>query len=191
MNTILVDIEEASLRANETIASVRRLFKNETDQPATISIEDVTRQVLRLLQHDLQFNEVSVVTDFRVESPLVRANPVQLQQVILNLVKNAIEAMRFTYPDGRRLNVGTRLEGRSSVVLLVQDTGAGVHPEDQGRIFEAFFTTKPSGMGLGLAICRTIVERYKGRLVLAKSGPQGSIFEVTLPAVEDRSRYRA
>src|SRR5206468_4547055 len=158
--------------------SVRGLFKDATDQPATISVEDVTRQVLRLLQHDLQFNEVSVVTDLRVESPLVRADPAQLQQVILNLVKNAIEAMSFMPPDGRRLNVGTRLEGGSSIVLFVQDTGPGVHPEDQGRIFEAFFTTKPAGMGLGLAICRTIVERCDGRLVLAESSSRGSTFDI-------------
>jgi signal transduction histidine kinase len=184
MSVILKDIEEASLRVNATIASVRGLFMNAADQPATIGIEDVARQVLRLLQHELQFKEVSVVTEFRAAIPSVCADPAQLQQVILNLVKNAIEAMSSTPPDSRRLNVGTRLEGSSSVLLFVQDTGTGVHPEDQARIFEAFFTTKPAGMGLGLAICRTIVERYEGSLILAKSGPQGSIFEITLPAVD-------
>jgi signal transduction histidine kinase len=137
--------------------------------------------VLRLLRHELQFNEVSVATEFRLENPF--GDPAQLQQVILNLVKNAIEAMSSTLPDGRRLNIGTRLEGNSSVLLSVQDTGAGVLPQDQDRIFEAFFTTKPAGMGLGLAICRTIVERYEGSVVLAKSSSQGSIFEITLPTV--------
>ncbi len=189
MNVILKDIEEASLRVNATITSVRGLFKNAADQPTTISIDDVARQVLRLLQHELHFNEIIVVTEFRIEAPSVHADPAQMQQVILNLVKNAIEAMISTSPDGRRLNIGTRLEGNSTVLLSVQDTGAGVHPQDQGRIFEAFFTTKPAGMGLGLAICRTIVERYEGNLVLAKSSPLGSIFEITLPAVEDRIRY--
>jgi signal transduction histidine kinase len=190
MNAILEDIENASLRVDETITSVRGLFKDATDQPATINIEDIARQVLRLLQHELQLNQIVVVTEFGVEVPLVHADPAQLQQVVLNLVKNAIEAMNSTAPDGRRLNIGTRLEPNSSVLLSVQDTGAGVSPQDQGRIFEAFFTTKPVGMGLGLAICRTIVERYEGRLILAKSGPQGSIFEATLPVVESR-RYRA
>jgi signal transduction histidine kinase len=185
INAILKDIEEDSLRVSETITSVRGLFKDATDQPATISIEDVARQVLRLLQHELQFNEVLVATEFRVEVPLVRADPVQLQQVILNLFKNAIEAMASTPPNGRRLNIGTRLERNSFVLLSVQDTGTGVPPQDQDRVFEAFFTTKLAGMGLGLAICRTIIERYEGRLVLAKSGPQGSIFEVTLPVVRE------
>lgn len=178
---ILKDIGEASIRVNEIITSVRRLFKDATDQPAMISIEDVARQVLRLLKHELQFNEVLVVTEFQVEAPLAHADPVQLQQVILNLFKNAIEAMASTPRNSRRLNIGTRIEQESFVLLSIQDTGTGVSPQDRDRVFEAFFTTKPAGMGLGLAICRTIIERYEGRLVLGKSGPQGSIFEITLP----------
>ena len=188
MNVILKDIEEASLRADATIASVRGLFKNTTDQATTICIEDVVWQLLRLLRHELQFNEISVVTDLGVETSLVCADSAQLQQVILNLLKNAIEAMSSTPPDRRRLNIGTRRNGNSSVLLFVQDSGAGVHPQDQSRIFEAFFTTKPAGMGLGLAICRMIVERYEGSLVLAKSSSQGSIFEITLPTVPSARR---
>lgn len=183
MSPILKDIEDASLRVNATITSVRELFKNAVDQPVTISIEDVARQVLRLLRHELEFNEISVATEFLIETHLVRADPAQLQQVILNLVKNAVEAMNSTSADSRQLKVGTRLEGESSVLLSVQDTGIGVLPQDQDRIFEAFFTTKSAGMGLGLAICRTVVERYEGTLVLTKSSPQGSKFEISLPAV--------
>ena len=183
VSAILKDIGEASLRVNETITSVRGLFKDATDQPAMISIEDVARQVLRLLQHELQFNEVLIVTEFRVEAPFVHADPVQLQQVILNLFKNAIEAMASTPRNGRRLNIGTRIERNRFVLLSIQDTGAGVPPQDRDRVFEAFFTTKPAGMGLGLAICRTIIERYEGRLILGKSGSQGSTFEITLPVV--------
>lgn len=180
-SAILKDIGEAGLRVNETITSVRELFKNATDQPATISIEDVARQVLRLLQHELELNEVLVVTDFRVEAPFVHADPVQLQQVILNLIKNAIEAMASTPRVSRRIYIGTRIERNLFVLLSIEDTGTGVPPQYQNLLFEAFFTTKPSGMGLGLAISRTIIERYKGRLVLSKSGPQGSTFEITLP----------
>ena len=181
LRAILGDIGEASLRVNETIASVRRLFKDVADQPVTISVEGVARQVLRLLQHDLQFNGIVVATEFRVEAPFVHADPAQVQQVILNLFKNAIEAMASTPREGRRLNIGTRMERGSFVVLSIEDTGTGIPAEDQERVFEAFFTSKPAGMGLGLAICRTIIERYGGRLNLAKSGPQGSTFEITLP----------
>jgi len=178
---ILKDIGEASLRINDTIASVRKLFRDATDQPTTINIEDVGRQVLRLLQHELQFNEVSVVTEFRVEAPLVQADPVQLQQVVLNLIKNSIEAMASNPRNLRQLKIGTRVERSSFILLSIQDTGAGVPPQERDRIFAGFFTTKSAGMGLGLAISRTIIERYEGRLVLGESGPHGSTFEITLP----------
>ena len=183
MNEILKDIEAASLRVGATIASVRGLFKEAADQPTKICIEDVARQMLRLLQQELQFNEISVVTELLADPPSVSADPAQLQQVILNLIKNAIEAMNSVPVGDRRLNVSTRLGENSHVLLSVQDTGAGIHPQDQSRIFEAFFTTKPAGMGLGLAICRTIVERYAGSLVLAEASPKGSTFEVALPVV--------
>jgi signal transduction histidine kinase len=183
MNEILKDIEAASLRVGATIASVRGLFKKAADQPTKICIEDVARQMLRLLQQELQFNEISVVTELLADPPSVSADPAQLQQVILNLIKNAIEAMNSVPVGDRRLNVSTRLGENSHVLLSVQDTGAGIHPQDQSRIFDAFFTTKPAGMGLGLAICRTIVERYAGSLVLAEASPKGSTFEVALPVV--------
>jgi signal transduction histidine kinase len=182
MSVILKEIEDASARVDTTIASVRELFKDATDQPATINVDDISRQVLRLLQHELQLNEISVVTEFQDDVSLVHADPAQLQQVILNLVKNAVEAMSSVPTDRRRLNIGTWLKG-DFVFLSVEDTGAGVNPQDEARIFEAFFTTKRTGMGLGLAICRTIVERYEGSLVLAKSDPQGSAFELALPIV--------
>jgi len=102
--------------------------------------------------------------------------------VILNLLKNAIEAVNSALTDGRRLNVGTRLDG-DAVILFVRDNGGGICPNDQGRIFEPFFTTKRAGMGLGLPICRMIVERYDGSLVLAESSRHGSTLEVALPAM--------
>jgi signal transduction histidine kinase len=182
MSVILKDIEDASARVDTTIASVRELFKDASDQPATINVDDVSRQVLRLLQHELQLNEIFVVSKFRDDASLVRADPTQLQQIILNLVTNAVEAMSSAPTDRRRLNISTWLKG-DFVFLSVEDTGAGVKPQDEARIFEAFFTTKRTGMGLGLAICRTIVERYEGSLVLAKSDPQGSAFELALPIV--------
>jgi len=185
--TILTDIGDASRRVNETITSVRRLFKNVTERSTMISIEDVARQVLRLLQNEMQLNGIVVVTEFRVEAPFVQADPAQLQQVILNLIKNAMEAMASTSRDRRRLDVGTRIE-RDSLVLSIADTGGGVLPQYRDRVFEAFVTSKPDGMGLGLAICRTIIERYEGRLSLAKSGPEGSAFEITLPVEKALSR---
>jgi len=183
LGDILKDIGEASLRVKDTIVSVRSLFKDAKDQPAKINLEDVARQVLRLLQHELQQNEILVSTDFSVPAPFVHVDPAQMLQVILNLLKNAIEAMASTSRSDRRLNVGTRIGHDRLVVLYIQDTGPGVPDQDGARIFEPFFKTKRASMGLGLAICLTIIERYQGRLVLSKTGPQGSTFEIILPLV--------
>jgi signal transduction histidine kinase len=146
-----------------------------------MGVEDVARQVLRLVQHDLQINEIVVATDFEDDLPQVYADPTQLQQVVLDLVMNAIEAMNQTAPEARLLRLAARRDGNSTVLLSAQDSGAGITLEDRDRIFDPFFTTKPAGMGLGLAICRTVVENYGGKLRLAKSDSRGSIFEITLP----------
>jgi signal transduction histidine kinase len=147
----------------------------------------IVRQVLRLVQHDMQINEILVETDFQEHVPEVQADPTQLQQVVLNLVKNAIDAMSSVRPEARLLRLATRLEGDSNLLLSVRDSGIGISPKDKERIFDAFFTTKPAGMGLGLAICRTIVENHGGKLRLAESDSRGSTFEVVMPIGTQRS----
>jgi signal transduction histidine kinase len=178
---ILEDIGTISQRAGEIITSIRALStRTPIDQRAMIRMEDVAQQVLRMAQHDLQINEVSVATEFREDLPPVHGDPTQLQQVVLNLVKNAIEAMHAAKPESRLLKLATSLEG-AAVRLSVQDSGSGIGREHRDRIFDPFFTTKPSGMGLGLAICRTIVENHGGKLRLARSESGGSIFEIVVP----------
>ena len=181
LGTILDDIEATSYRAGEVISSIRELSaRAPSDRRTMTGVEDIARQVLGLVQHDLQINQISVATDFGNDLPRVRADSLQLQQVVLNLVKNAIEAMSQVAPEDRLLQLGARLEGHETV-LSVGDSGAGIPPEDHDRIFEPFFTTKPAGMGLGLAICRTVVENHGGKLRLAKSDSRGSIFEIATP----------
>jgi signal transduction histidine kinase len=183
----VVSISESIERAEETIAGVRELFKKHADHRSIIHIDDVTRQVLRLVEHDLVLNEVSLATDFQDHLPDVYADRTQIQQVILNLVRNAIDAMNSTPSRERRLRLATSLSGQSSVLLSVQDTGPGITTEQSARVFEPFFTTKPSGMGLGLAICQTIVQDHGGSLRLAKTDLDGCVFEMTLPvAATDR-----
>jgi signal transduction histidine kinase len=143
--------------------------------------------VLRLLQHDLQINEVSVATEFQDDLPDVHLDGTQLQQVLLNLVKNAIDAMRSVAPETRRLRLTTGFEGRSTVLLSVQDSGPGIPVEDRERIFDPFFTTKSGGMGLGLAICFTVVENHGGKLRLVKSDSEGTTFELAIPVGGSRS----
>jgi signal transduction histidine kinase len=182
LDTILEDIEAASHRAGAVISSIRELsVGTPVDRRTMTRLEDVARLVLRLAQHDLQLNQISVLTEFANDLPRIRVNSTQLQQVVLNLVKNAIEAMSHVGPEARLLRIGARREGNVTVLLSVGDSGAGMPPEDHDRIFEPFFTTKPAAMGLGLAICRTVIDNHGGKLRLARSDARGSIFEIAIP----------
>jgi len=174
-------VVEAGNRATEVVSSVRALFRKTDDRRNLIQLDDVAREVLGLLQHDLEASQVAVATEYQVNLPPVHADRVQLQQIVLNLVKNAIEAMSSLPSSSRHVRVATRLNGNSTVLLSVQDSGHGITAEDQDRIFDPFFTTKPTGMGLGLAICRTVAQEHGGNLRLVETSSHGSIFEIELP----------
>ena len=181
MDEILTDIDAESLRAAAIISSVRQLSRTTNDRRAPTRVEDVARLALRLLQHDLQINEVSVATEFQDNLPEVHLDSAQLQQVVLNLVKNAIDAMSSVAPDARHVRLTTSFDGHSTILLSVQDSGRGIPVEDRERMFDPFFTTKSGGMGMGLAICFTVVENHGGKLRLVKSDSDGSIFELAIP----------
>jgi signal transduction histidine kinase len=181
VRTSAIAVVESSRRANEIVSSVRTLFKKTDDRRSLIHLNDVARDVLGLLQHDLESSQVAVATDYRVNLPPVRADRIQLQQIVLNLVKNAIEAMSSGPSGSRHVRVVTRLNGNLTVLLSVKDSGHGITAEHQGRIFDPFFTTKPTGMGLGLAICRTVAQDHGGNLRLVETSSHGSIFEIELP----------
>jgi signal transduction histidine kinase len=181
VRTSAIGVVEASGRANEIVSSVRALFRKTDDRRNLIHLDDVAREVLGLLQHDLEASQVAVATEYVGSLPPVRADHIQLQQIVLNLVKNAIEAMSSVPSGSRRVRVVTRLNGNSTVLLSVQDGGHGITAEDQDRVFDPFFTTKPTGMGLGLAICRTVAQDHGGNLRLVETSSRGSIFEIELP----------
>src|SRR5258705_4590533 len=181
MDEILTEIDAESHRAAAIISSVRQLSKTTPDRRAPTRVEDVARLVLRLLQHDLQINEVSVATEFQDNLPEVHLDDTQLQQVLLNLIKNAIDAMSSVAPEARRLRLTTRFNGHSTVMLSVQDSGPGIPVQDRERIFDPFVTTKSGGLGMGLAICFTVVENHGGKLRLVKSDSDGSVFELAIP----------
>src|SRR5258705_6441042 len=187
MDEILTDIDAESHRAAAIISSVRQLSKTTPDRRAPTRVEDVARLALGLLHHELQINEASVVTEFQDNLPEVHLDDTQLQQVLLNLFKNAIDAMSSVAPEARRLRLTTRFNGHSTVILSVQDSVPGILVEDRERIFNPFFTTKSGGMGLGLAICFTVVENHGGKLRLVKSDSDGSIFELAIPVGEQHS----
>jgi signal transduction histidine kinase len=174
-------ILSATQRSEEIITSVRGLFKKMPDHRTMVQLNDVSRLVMQLARHDLLSGGISVTADYQEDLPLIYADHTQLQQVILNLVKNAVDAMHGRPLGEKRLRLATGADGHSVVSFYIRDSGQGVAAEDHERIFNPFFTTKSSGMGLGLSICRTIVEEHGGTLRLTKSGPGGSTFEITLP----------
>ncbi|SFP22502.1 Histidine kinase-, DNA gyrase B-, and HSP90-like ATPase [Bradyrhizobium sp. Ghvi] len=179
---IFHDIEADGLRVSQIISSIRSLFKA-ADNRIPVTLGDIAQKALLLSNPDILVSQVSVLTDFQDGQNQVCVDQVQLQQVVLNLVRNAIDAMSEAPPGARKLKLATKQGHGSTMSLFVEDTGPGVQANNEQRIFDAFFTTKSSGLGLGLAISRTIVESHGGRLRLVRSGPSGATFEVSLNVV--------
>ena len=179
----LTSVMDESDRANEIVAGIRGLFKPIPHHKTLIEMNGVVGQVLHMVENDLHVYGVSVSTEFQDDLPQIMADRTQLQQVILNLVKNAIEAMVAGRAAIKTLRLVTTQDGNSVVTLSVQDTGPGLNPENATHVFDPFFTTKPSGMGLGLSISQRIIEDHGGDLRLTKTGSNGCIFEITLPSV--------
>ncbi|MET4256388.1 signal transduction histidine kinase [Bradyrhizobium sp. S3.12.5] len=178
---ILCDIEADSNRAAQIISSIREMTIKTAHAGASTDVEGVADLALRLLKHDLLANGVSVAAEFQGNIPPVALDGTELQQIVLNLGKNAIDAMSSVPIDRRKLTMKTRVNGGSTVHLWVEDSGTGICPHHQESIFDPFFTTKQDGMGLGLAISSNLVARCGGRLRLVKSDASGSIFELELP----------
>ena len=183
LRSCLTDVKNDSSRANEIVVGVRALFKTTVRQRTMVEINRLAREVLRMVEHDLHVHGVSVSTEFQEDIPQVRADPIQLQQVILNLVKNAIDAIAIGPTTIKAIRLITTYDGKSVVSLYVQDTGPGITTENETQIFDPFFTTKTSGMGLGLSISRGIIEDHGGEFRLTETSSKGCIFEITLPGV--------
>ena len=127
-------------------------------------------------------NKVSVQTQFADGLPFIQGDRAQLQQVMLNLIINAVEAMTEMSEGSRQLLIGTRKEASDELLVTVQDSGPGLSPGRLDNLFDAFYTTKPDGMGMGLSICRSIVEAHGGRLWVSANVPRGAMFQITVPA---------
>jgi len=179
-NAALKRIVKDGHRASQVVASVRSTFKKEQSERTPLSVNELAQEVLQLVRPAIQAHQTMVTMDLADSLPDVLADRVQLQQVLINLVMNAAEAMAQIAGRERSLGIATKLQD-GEVHITVADIGDGIDPENLKRIFEPFFTTKPSGMGLGLAICRSIVEAHGGRLWFTPSDLRGSIFHVALP----------
>jgi PAS domain S-box-containing protein len=180
---ILHDIVRDGNRAGEIISRIRDLVKKAPPRRDRWEVNGAIREVIELTRGEMAKNGVSVHTDLADGLPMVVGDRVQLQQVLLNLIINATEAMSGAYEGPRELSVGSRTANSGGVLVAVGDSGPGLASEGLDRVFDSFYTTKPSGLGLGLSICRSIVEAHGGRLWANANVPQGAIFQFTVPAV--------
>lgn len=168
-------------RAGEIIGRIRALTRKAVPQKDPVDVNEAILEVVAMARSELLRNRVTLQTELADDLAPIQGDRIQLQQVLLNLIVNAVEAMRGVAEGGRELGISTAKDGAGGVVVAVRDTGPGLDPQSADRLFEAFYTTKPSGMGMGLSICHSIVEAHGGRIWASANEPQGAVFHFTLP----------
>lgn len=179
---------EQAQRANDIIRSIRGFAKKGELRDEAVDINDAINQIADLLRSDARDHSTSISFELAHDTPLVAANMLQLQQVILNLSHNGIEAMMDEEPGRRHLTIQTESLADGSVELSVHDTGCGIEPELQEKIFAPFYTSKPDGVGMGLSISQSIIEAHSGRLWATSNGDGGTCFHVSLPGLPTEAR---
>ena len=185
----LVEVREALTcavkdndRAGTVVGRIRALMQKEPTRRDSVNVNEAVCEVMELTYGEALKNGVSVRTQLADGLPLIQGDRVQLQQVILNLILNAVQAMGAVTDGTREVLITTSQTDPNEVCLGVQDTGPGLSAETLPRLFEPFYTTKPGGMGMGLAICRSIIEAHGGRLWATRCETQGALFQFTIPA---------
>jgi PAS domain S-box-containing protein len=176
-------IVEADIRAGDVIDRIRALVKKAPARKDRVEINEAILEIVELTRREMVKNAISMHMQLAESLPAVQGDRVQLQQVILNLLINAIDAMSEMSEGPRELLISTQSTELEGVLLAVCDTGPGLAPESADRLFESFYTTKPGGLGMGLSICRSIIEAHQGRLWATANIPRGAVFQFTLPTV--------
>jgi PAS domain S-box-containing protein len=179
IRTAILEIVDDCARASAVLSRIRGLLMKGPPRRAQLDINEIIQQVITLLRNEVTRNRVYLRTELAADLPPVQGDPVQLQQVLINLVMNALEAMRLTAKQPRKLMIRSA-KNTAEVLVQVQDSGPGIQTEEATSIFEPFFTTKPEGTGMGLSICRSIVESHGGRIWTVPNST-GALFEFTLP----------
>jgi signal transduction histidine kinase len=181
VRSTLDDVVINAHRAGQVLNDVRVLFGNATYEQAPVDVNEMILAAMRAVRGELKDHGVAARVELASELPLVVGNKGQLQEVLVNLLQNAIEAMDSVKDDRRVLQIRAERDGGKAIKVEVEDSGTGIDPDVRDGIFDAFVTTKPHGMGLGLAICRMIIERHGGQLSASPAPPGGTIFRIVLP----------
>jgi PAS domain S-box-containing protein len=180
-------IVENADRVSTIINGIRAMFKTDSGAKTDLEISELVLEVLSFTDDELHRCGIQVQTDLAENLPSVQADRVQLQQVMLNLISNAVEAMRFVSDRPRLLTIKSEFHAPDGVLVTFKDTGSGIAVQDVDRIFAPFVTTKSNGMGMGLAICRSIVEAHGGRIWVTPGELHGSAFHAFLPSASQAS----
>ncbi len=178
----LCDIIADGHRASEVITRIRSFVRKESTQQMSLDLNEVVREAIALANHEVREKRVVLRTELAADLPPVCGDRIQLEQVLLNLIMNGIEAMSEITERTRELVIRSGSDAEDKVLITVQDCGTGIAPQQAKRIFTAFYTTKPGGMGMGLAICRAIIEAHEGRLWVVPNAGPGATFQFTLPS---------
>ncbi len=186
LGTVLADIVGDAANAGQIIQHLRSLLMRGEMLRQRVLPEDLLRGVLALSRGALRERSVQVKYCIEEGVPAILGDPVELQQVLLNLLLNGCDAMSANAPTDRRIEINVRVDSQRDIVISVFDEGKGIDEDQLERIFEPFFTTKPNGLGLGLAVCRHIVVAHQGRLRATNRSTRGAGFHLTLPTVETR-----
>jgi C4-dicarboxylate-specific signal transduction histidine kinase len=172
------------------IARIRALFNKEQPREELLDVNDIIRRVLELARGAVERQRVMVRTQLAEPAAMVMADPVQLQQVLVNLVTNALEAMASTNGRPQILTVCSAVEAGETVDVTVEDTGSGLEPEQVAHVFDSFYTTKAGGVGLGLAISRSIIEAHRGSIWAAPGTDDGARIGFSLPMAKQQAENR-
>ena len=179
--SVLERVVSDGARASAVISSIRGMLEKGSQERVQLDVNDLIREVMTFIRGDLKHHGITLRVELADDLPRISAVRIQLQQVLLNLIANAVESMVSIEDHARVLTVRSqKAEGRG-ILVTVEDTGTGIDQTDLERVFEAFFSTKPEGMGMGLSICRSIIEAHGGRITVSRARPCGSVFQVSLP----------
>ena len=177
----LAEIAANAERAGYIVRHIKEFIRKSEPKRTTVDLNEILKNSLKLVESERSRREVTLELTLADQLPPIQADPVQIEQVLLNLIQNAMDAVDGREAGHRKIFVLTTLEPENKIGVLVKDTGPGLSPEAREHLFEPFFTTKTEGLGMGLPICRSIIENHGGKIRIGSSSGMGTVFQFTLP----------